>query len=472
MDDHVHIYPALLGQYGEHFIGYTKDYGLLRPFALIFFYFIYSVYLASPAVAHLIPFIVHAICGYLIYRILSKYTDISVSALLGILYIVFPFFTEQYAWLAASNATLANLMLLLQLLVVTYEKWGYKKQVAIIAILQLVGVLLYENIFFTCLIVTFLLSRQLGYQIRSRKFLLSAIIINLPSLLYFLTRTFILKPTAASFVREMSGSKLLTEAGMLHVIKNSQSFLNTMNFIFTGEGVRNEYWIGNFVSGLDILSKSWIMTLGAHYIIVGLIAIIWFCSDSKIGNYQRKVSSALVDPTSWLLLAGLSLLPALLLSTIAFPFRVIALPVYMVVVAICLFIVRFFPKVVIVIMTFLVCGSLIFTLNILDNTRLIAEDDDTSFIKIVETINARHKTNNQVNVVIRGMPNSSRTTFDFGQYLASCVSSDWCLQAALNRRTGKVKSVIVNQPDYVIKNVETFVFEYDETRKIVDYVEQ
>src|SRR4030042_6396181 len=72
VDDHNLIFPTVLKSYFSHFIQYNYDNGLFRPLALIYYYLIYSIYLISPQLAHLIPLIIHFINGLLLYIVLKK----------------------------------------------------------------------------------------------------------------------------------------------------------------------------------------------------------------------------------------------------------------------------------------------------------------------------------------------------------------------------------------------------------------
>ncbi|MFO0704088.1 MAG: hypothetical protein U0525_05200 [Patescibacteria group bacterium] len=472
MDDNVHIFPSVLHKYLEHFVGYTRDYGLLRPLALVFFYIIYSIYLVSPAIAHLVPFAAQVISGYLIYSLLRKRLDIRVSMLLGLLYIVFPFFIEQYGWLAASNATLANLTLILMLHIVEMNRIRLNKKVMFITILQSIGVLLYENVFFTGIAVAYILSRSEKFEVRTWKFIKSFLVINLPSLLYFITRTFILKPHAPSFAREMSGSRILTEDGMLHVISNIRSLFETLSYIFTAEGVRNEYWIKNFAQGLEILSSSWLLVSLLNLLI--FFFAVFFISQKGYKIYSdepKQDTDWISDVKIWLIISFLSFLPALLLSMIAFPFRVIALPIYFIIVGLVILITKYSKNISLAIVLILVIFSFASSVNILNQNKLVSQDDELSYIKIVESIERKRPGNNKVELIIKDMPNSSRTSFVFGQYLASCVSSDWCLQAALNRRTDRISKITVNPTEVLFTSPQAIIFKYNPQNNSVDLIE-
>src|SRR5687767_6851982 len=63
IDDHVLIFPSLLKSYWAHFTGYTYDYGLMRPLALLFYYFIYDFSLLWMKGAHLFAFGLHFLTG-------------------------------------------------------------------------------------------------------------------------------------------------------------------------------------------------------------------------------------------------------------------------------------------------------------------------------------------------------------------------------------------------------------------------
>jgi hypothetical protein len=101
---------------------------------------------------------------------------------------------------------------------------------------------------------------------------------------------------------------------------------------------------------------------------------------------------------------------------------------------------------------------------------LQAVDDDTGFIMIVEGVNNNLSPNEKAIVVIEGVPNSTRTNVSFGQYLSSCMSADWCMQAGINRRTPNISRIIVNPSEEVpiSESDRVFFFQYDPaTRRMI-----
>jgi hypothetical protein len=463
MDDHVHIYPALLGDYPDHFQGYTHDYGLLRPLALIWFYIIYTIYLVSPVIAHSIPFLFHIAAGYCLYKILHNHLSFGLSVLIGIAFIVFPFFTEQYGWLAASNASIANFILIIQLYILTIPTWSFKKKLIALFGLQSVGVLLYESVFFTFIALAYLLAHEYAVNWRSKKFVLSLSLLSAPSLVYVLLRALVFTPRT-NFAREMSIRYLLTENGSVQIFDNVRMFIDNLSFLFFTEVMHQSYWIGNIATGYEQFSQSPLLVLGVNYFIIGCLALIF------LSRVKQESTHWSTDIRSYLLLSLLVLLPGLLLSSPAFPFRVLALPLFFLFIGIIVLISKLNQTVAAILLSIAITLSVFISISILHQMTLQAVDDDTGFIMIVEGVNNNLSPNEKAIVVIEGVPNSTRTNVSFGQYLSSCMSADWCMQAGINRRTPNISRIIVNPSEEVpiSESDRVFFFQYDPaTRRMI-----
>src|SRR3989344_1446953 len=115
--------PSLTHDFFTFFSSYVAVHGLFRPLALVYYWFIYSLYFLSDSLAHLLPFAIHAGSGYLLYRILKKHGMASPFALLGgLIYLLHPFAAEQYMWLSAGPGTLVNAIFLLQIVLIEKMK--------------------------------------------------------------------------------------------------------------------------------------------------------------------------------------------------------------------------------------------------------------------------------------------------------------------------------------------------------------
>jgi len=75
------------------------------------------------------------------------------------------------------------------------------------------------------------------------------------------------------------------------------------------------------------------------------------------------------------------------------------------------------------------------------------------------------KNGEKATVVIKDMPFSTNTTYNYGEYLASCVHTDWCVQMELAKKTDKVKSVMIDPQTSVKSSEKTFTFTYNPEHK-------
>lgn len=459
-DDHVHIFPSLLKAYESHFKQVTYDYGLTRPLGFLYFYGIYTLSLVSMSAAHLVVYAAHALAAFIMFKLFSKVFTALESGLLALTFLFFPFFTEQYGWFGAGNATLALLILMVQIWIIPTTKINHIIQLVLIALLQFIGVLLYESLFFTFipLIVAMAVQERKLFSVRN---VITFIILALPSAIYYILKTFVYPPHYAGFAREAALSPALFSTA----ITNVGSYLKSLQFLFLAAGPQQVFWMDNFWNGFSLLTGN-LLYFG---LFLAVICLLGYASYKIYTEPQIKNDKAtfLSTPGFWLLLSLFTLLPALLLAQPAFPFRVIALPLFSIIIALYLYIRKVNMTAGLLYLAILLAFFIPSTLQILSLMKQVALDDERHFIQVVEgVIKASPDQEEKVAVFIKDPPTSTRTIFAFGEYLSSCASSDWCLQAAVNRRTGKIQQVYVREQKKTELPVISFSYN-PETRDLV-----
>jgi hypothetical protein len=127
----------------------------------------------------------------------------------------------------------------------------------------------------------------------------------------------------------------------------------------------------------------------------------------------------------------------------SFPFRVLALPFFSMLVAWYLWIRKKNPGVAIV--TYLgICVVCIFiSINMLNRMDLQAKDDNRFFDIISRTLATEPKAPTNGAAMLYNIPHSTQSDFHYGNYLETCMLSYWCMEAALDLRTDKIDKVFV-----------------------------
>lgn len=458
IDDYDHIWTALIGNYAQHFSSLIYSYGLWRPLAFIFFYLIYTVYLTSPVFVHLFTLFLHFAGGYLLQKILAKYVSKNQSLLISLIYIVFPFFTEQYGWLAAANATVANLVLLLQIYILGKGTLSINKKIVLLTVLQTTGMFLYESIFFTFVPLIYFIYKE-SYQIKLSLREISKLgMLAAPSLLYFALRNLIFVPHNLDTIRDLGAADFFSGkfAGVL--LANVLKITNDVSFLFLSEGVWSAFWIHGLIDGLKNIVANPLAFLLINYFGLALLLHLYLYKNESFGQSQKR--ETLTTPSFWLMIGFFSLLPSLLLVEPSYPFRVLALPLFTFLVA-GLFLVKdrwqryFVPLSIAVFILFFAL-----TFHMLGEMAEQAKDDERLLSQIVELLDKNVAESEQVQLVIRNMPYKTRTIFNYGEYLSSCPSVTWCLLPAMSRRTNKVSDVVINPDETFVPQENSLVLIY------------
>lgn len=437
LDDHVLVFPALTHTYVQDFLNYTYGFGLYRPFRLVFLYYpLYTIYSVAPWFPFLLMFSVHLATAVLIFLTAKKYLEEKFSLLLALTYVVFPFFTEQYAWIA-TGTTFVNFIIFLQIYIALVSKLSFKSKMIWLFVLQLIGAFTYDTIFFNFILLGFLaFNKKKDWNISGKTVALLTALFAIPSVLYAFLRSFIFYPHNAATLREIKISDLPNIIPIqLH---NLSVFISSQQFLFLGQGSWTSFWQKTINDGFTNLIHNPVQLLIFNYIVVA--SILYLFLKKKAANH----SSSNVIAAIFVLVAVLTLAPAFLVTIPSFPFRVVTLS-FWAVLAVVLVLLHHYSRTLSYIVTlFLVFAGIIFSIQMLNGMRLVYNDDDRMTTQIVQALDQHMKNGQKATVVIQNMPFSTNTAFNYGEYLASCVHTDWCVQMELAKKTDKVGKVIVN----------------------------
>lgn len=157
LDDYSLIFPAIYKNYNIHFQNYLKDFGLFRPLSLVYYYFIYSIYIYLPWLAHLIPLLILVFTGFTLSKTLkiqglSSNQPFAISLLL----ITLPFVVESFSWLIANNSIIVLAIFIIQIYLIENNFFN-KNILKIILFLQLISIFIYETTIFMSFPIAYLL---------------------------------------------------------------------------------------------------------------------------------------------------------------------------------------------------------------------------------------------------------------------------------------------------------------------------
>ncbi|MEO6508449.1 MAG: hypothetical protein ABIO02_00695 [Patescibacteria group bacterium] len=465
LDDHVLVFPALTHTYLQDFKMYTHDFGLYRPFRLVFLYYpLYTLYSFVPWAPFLILFSLHVATGILIFQILKKYLDDKLSLILGISFIVFPFFTEQYGWIA-TGTTLVNFIIFLQIYIALVSKISVKAKIIWLFVLQLIGAFTYDTIFFNFILLGFLLfKKKEAWDLTKKQIGLFTLLFAIPSILYAFLRSAIFYPHNHATLREIQLSDL---PNMLSIQSHNLSvFFSSQQFLFLGKGSWMSFWQKTFMDGFNNLIHSPLSLLLLNYIVVATIGYIVMrkreAANEKIGRYNIVI--IILG-----LVALLSLAPSFLVTIPSFPFRVMALTYWSVLAVILIYLHSFSKQIAQIVGVAIIFAGLIFSVQMLQGMRQVYNDDDRMTTQIVKGLDEHMQNGQKATVVLENMPYSTNTVYNYGEYLASCVRTDWCVQMELAKKTDKVQKVIVNPTTPPQEKGLVHTFSYNEKIKGLEF---
>lgn len=443
VDDNVLIFPAVVKSFVSHFFQFNYDNGLFRPLSLIYYYLLFTIYIYSPDIAHLIPLIFHLFSGILLIIVLKKYKVNSLLASsLGLIYVLNPFATEQYMYLSATNEIFVNLIFFSQLLIINKFQ-TVKKLVIITTILSFMSVLIFESTFFFFIPLSYLLIKKFIDLKQGKRRYLSYFafgwILIIPNILYLLTK--IIFPAHVLTPRIIISS---TEG----LIMNLNSMLmNIYNLFFNGNVIKN-FWLLNIQNGIKIASQESFISILIVLFVVFLIRLV--CQNISFIDKKND------DPPLifWFFTLLSSLLPLLALKQFNFPFRALSLPLGISFILIPLIINKLINKK----WAFKVLSAFILTISSLFmfiDISIASKYNqqiqyDTHITKKIKSLLSENyfSDSKPTYLLIKDIPHSMvYENFIHGDHILTCYHYWWCGQASLNMITGMVKDIGIQFDD-------------------------
>lgn len=450
LDDNAHIFPALLGNYGQYIASYFRGYGFFRPLALPFLGLVYNLYLFSPVLSHLFVFFIHFFTGFLLGKSFEKSFGKKNSFLISILYITFPFFTEQYGWLAASNSLMTNLFLIMQIYFIQRNNLKTWLKLFLLFLFQIFGVMFYESAFFVFFPIGLLLANSKKKPFRNG--LAYSLLLSIPSILYFFLRSFIFLPQNEQTVRNIGLAEFMSGKWFYIFVNNLGRLFTDITFLFSSQGSRVYFWSETISQGVNYLINNLFLVLS-----FGLFLIFILIPKNESEKSTKKTEVYIF------LISIFTLIPALLVNTPSFPFRVITIPLFFLLVCIVTLINKLNSKIFFLLTFSIILFNSIISQQMIHKMINQSNDDKNMAASIVTYLDGHLEKGKKTVLIVNDIPHSTQTEFTYGEYLGSCFTADWCLTPLINKYTDKVSRVYINSLTND-KNGKFVEFVYDKTK--------
>ncbi|MBU1130020.1 hypothetical protein KKE45_01720 [Patescibacteria group bacterium] len=426
VDDYLFLYnqPSLTENFPAFFKNYTINFGFHRPIAVLYYYLIFSLYLLSPAIAHLIPLFLQVIAGYLLFQILNKQGLSTIFSLLaGLIFVTHPFASEQYMWFSANQATLANLIFILQIYIIT-SKLNFKKTSLFVLLLSFASILTYETTLFFFIPISFLISTKFN------KPFVRTILINFIPLIFYAFTKIIVKPATPHHFADNLFSPWTN-------IPNLTGNLINTNF---GQNYLQNFWNSYQNSGFRSILSSPVAFILLAYLITFTIFIFFIQKEKNNHTFNPKILQF------WILTFLFCLPPLLVNKIFYFGFRTLFLPNITAIISL-FFIFQIvlkknMTKLIHFICLFLVFSFILINITISNKYRQLYNQD----IKLAKSI-AKISTPNSTIILKSKNPFSSNDTFVHADHLISCFFYEWCAPAILNGQPNSIRNIIIQHPN-------------------------
>lgn len=438
LDDYTFLFPAIYKNFGVHFKNYLTDFGLSRPISLIYYYLIFSIYIHSSSLAHLIPLVVTLFSAYLLIKVIKNQGLSTNRAFFsGILLVCIPFITESYSWLSANSSVFVVLIFFIQIYII--EKNIFKKNVLeIVSLLQIVSVFLYE----TAILMPFSLA-YLIYAKGREKNKFKLILYSSSSLFIYMLSKFIFRPQFEVRSRLIS----LPEA-----VNNWRSSLSGLQNLFSSLYIEN-FWVKEILNGLQVIQNYPLIT----FLMLFLFILILFKVFLK---YEDILITKPTTPITifWFLCVIFSLIP-LTWQKNYLPFRTLVLPS----ITISVFLNIYFNRQSFLLKNRLmnninICLKILFTLFIVTlltiqismltrykNQNAIDQKITTEINDKLEKLGFEHPYRS--NLYLKNMQKNNISQLVYGDYLFTNYDYYWVAEALLDLNSGSFSKVAIEFPN-------------------------
>lgn len=455
-DDANYIFPSIYGNYTTHFHNYIRDNGIQRPLALFYYYFIFTLYLWLPAIAHLIPLLLYSLSAILLYKILRMQLFSNKIALFtSLLVLSIPFAVESFGWFSASVGIVAIFLFFLQVYVI--EKYFFTiYTLYLLFCINFISSFFYETTLFMSLALSKLwLDKQEIFQKRKFKFqnyLLLTTTLLIPTFVYLIVRAIVPSQLETEFAINKSST----------ILSNWNNYIPHLTELFLTKGPRL-FWINESIAGISKILDTPLTFIVFITLIFLIIHELFF---EKMNSNLQKPSRSVQN--FWIIALIATLVP-LAWKQYYLPFRTLILPTVLLLVVITLFVKNLLYKIrnspifedakvfIKLLVLFTLTLFLSLQVKMLSNLKLQYDYD----IKIVNEINSKNielgfNPTHRTNIFIKNFPNNTVSSFVYGDYIFSMFQHFWVAAGFVDLNSGTVKDIAIERKE---KNI--FSGKYD-----------
>lgn len=435
LDDYNFVFPAIYGNYLTHFQNYIHDFGISRPLALVYYYFIYSIYIHISWLAHLIPLLLVLFSTFLLSKTLKLQGLTSTQSFAsGLLFISLPFIAESYSWLSANISIIVITILFIQIYLI--ESNFFNKNISKIALLlQLTSIFIYETTIFMSIPIAYLLYINKKMTKKSKLFLFLII----PLCTYYLTKL-ILKPQFD--VR----SKLIS---ISEVFSNWNSSLIQLKILFSFNYLSN-FWGKEIADGFNLLTNKPLILFSISCLVLLILVRLFMQSNTKV--IQNNINSRIYF---WIITFIFCLAP-LTWQKGYLPFRTLVLPVITIFITLLFSINRiikhkinnfliFLFKLLFTCFVFLFLTIQVSILNQYFNQNSIDKKITVEINEKLENLGFEHPYRS--NLYLKGMYKNNCNRLLYGDYLFTTYNYYWSAEALLDLNSGSFAKVGIEYPN-------------------------
>lgn len=433
LDDVSYIFPAASGKYLTHFFNYLRDNGFNRPFALFYYYFIFTFYLINSKLAHLLPLTGYVLGGTVLYKILTLqglnekkafFTSMAVLA--------FPFGAEIYSWFSASVGVWALIIFYLEVFLI--EKFGLRwLNLILILLLQFLVSFFYETTLFMALPLAYLLTVKAssGKKFKFSYFLKNLFLLFLPVVTYLSIKISVPHTIPSEF--EISRfSEVTVYFG---------NFIRQFIELFWTKGPIL-FWLAGISQGLSELFLSPLPVL--MFLLFSFLLFAVALKSNKEKNtiiYRNRIHF-------WILVLVSACLP-LIWKKYYLPFRTLYLPsVALLILVSFSFFNRLKSKSVKILIPFLIIFFFLIQIAMLRNYQKQYLHDEKIAVEIRKiTENFGFNSEYRTNLLLRQIPHNTGNQYIYGDYLISLFNQSWTAVGFMDLNSGTIKNIAIDNPD-------------------------
>lgn len=438
IDDINFVFPSYTHDYLNTTINYIKNFGLFRPVALIYYFFVYEIFVRIPWLAHLIPLLILICSGIILNKLLRIQKLSSLQSLaIPILLLALPFNVESVAWLSANMSIIVILIFFVQIYLI--EKTNDKKYSVIYTfLLQLISIFFYESTLFLSISLSFLLAKK--YKVKKT---VLGFLSFFPILAYYLSKVV--------FSHQLILKDKLI--GLNEAINNWNISLNQLYELFFSNYFWEGFWKRNIIDGLTFYQNNiWLLILIITFL--GLILKVFMMNQNQEVNVTRYDNSRF---NFWLLSFFLSLIPLSWVNYLSF--RILVLPTIIGIINLFLlfnlFIKNRFNKLFninnskLFVFTFIILIFVFITIQIsMINKYVIQYQTDK---KIAVEIDNKLRNLGflhpyRSNLYIKNLPINIFNQEVYGEFLYGIFTKYWTAEAFLDLHSGSFGQVMVEVP--------------------------